>query len=346
MLRLTATALATRSLAAAGIRGTHFSFTRPLAAQLATAAAPAPAPTPTPTPRPVPRARFTPPSAAGPGGSPGTTLRAALVSAGVLAEPYRGEPPPLPLTAWVTPSGWKARWGRWLGGAKSMYTLVTDLCGWRVCDFRRGGRCIDRKTLFPHPHTQTAPPHTQAKCRKLIPGWELATFKRDVVVLHASVNAALASADRSALRTLLTPSEYAAAKRQVAARVDAGWASVKWEVARPIEPGRDVELVHARLVMANPRDERAGFAQITARVRCDVAFEAKDRAGKVVAGGDRAGGVHGVKTQSIQDVWVFERYLGGGPAARWRVAARLDVPPVARRRRGGVLGWLAWRRAG
>lgn len=205
---------------------------------------------------------------------------------------------------------------------------------------RGPGRRIKPKPQSIH----TSPPtHTQAKCRKLIPVWELATFKRDVVALHASVNAALASADRGALRTLLTPSEYAAAKRQVAARIDAGWASIKWEVASPIEPGRDVELVHARLVMANPRDERAGFAQITARVRCDVVFEAKDRAGKLVAGGS---GVNGVETQSIQDVWVFERYLGGGPAARWRVAARLDVPPVARRRRGGVLGWLAGRRAG
>jgi large subunit ribosomal protein L45 len=254
-------------------------------------------------PAPPPPPRFLPPASAGPGGSAGTTLRAALVSAGVLAEPYRGEPPALPASAWVTPAGWRERWRRWLSGGKSMYTL--------------------------------------AKCKKLFPGWELGAFKGEVAALHAAACAALAAGDRGALRHLFTPAEYAAAKRQLKLRAEAGWATVEWGLTDPVDAGRDVEVVHGRLVMANPRDERAGFAQVTARIRCGVLFRARDARGRVVAGEEGGGGGPPL---AVQDVWVFERYLGGGPASRWRVAARLDVAPVERRGGGGWVGWLTGRR--
>jgi len=56
-----------------------------------------------------------PPSAARP-----MNVKVTMVSSNLLAEPYKGEPPRLPLSAWVTPSGWKERWRRWLNGAKSV----------------------------------------------------------------------------------------------------------------------------------------------------------------------------------------------------------------------------------
>lgn len=52
-------------------------------------------------------------------------IRVTMVSSNLLAEPYKGEPPRLPLSSWVTPSGWKERWRRWLSGAKSVGISVT-----------------------------------------------------------------------------------------------------------------------------------------------------------------------------------------------------------------------------
>ena len=51
-------------------------------------------------------------------------LKMSMVSSGLLAEPFRGTPPRLPLTAYVTPSGWKQIWQRFLNSAKSLYTLA------------------------------------------------------------------------------------------------------------------------------------------------------------------------------------------------------------------------------
>ena len=51
-------------------------------------------------------------------------LKMSMVSSGLLAEPFRGTPPRLPLTAYVTPSGWKQIWHRFLNSAKSLYTLA------------------------------------------------------------------------------------------------------------------------------------------------------------------------------------------------------------------------------
>ena len=51
------------------------------------------------------------------------------------------------------------------------------------------------------------------------------------------------------------------------------------------------------------------------------------------------------RTVDVVDTWVLERFLGGGPSARWRLAGRLsaDVGGGAqeRRRRSGVGGFLA-----
>eukprot|EP00887_Chlorella_sp_A99_P000779 scaffold5.g779.t1 len=68
-------------------------------------------------------------------------VRVTMVSSNVLAEPYKGDLPPLPLSSWFTIAGWKERWRRALGGAKSMYTV--------------------------------------AKCKKHVPGWSLPSFKEE-----------------------------------------------------------------------------------------------------------------------------------------------------------------------
>ena len=47
-----------------------------------------------------------------------------MVASNLIAEPYKGDPPRLPFSSWFTPSGWKERWRRGLGGAKSMYTVA------------------------------------------------------------------------------------------------------------------------------------------------------------------------------------------------------------------------------
>lgn len=74
----------------------------------------------------------------------------------------RGEPPKLPLSSWVTPSGWRERWKRVLASAKSIYTL--------------------------------------SKLRKNYPGWSLEGFKRDALATYEETCLALASGDRSRLR--------------------------------------------------------------------------------------------------------------------------------------------------
>lgn len=230
--------------------------------------------------------------------------------------------------------------------------------------------------------------YSLAKCKKLVPGWTLPSFKREALTIYEATCRALAAGDRGQLRSLLTPAEYAAAKRQIKAMEEAGrggrggWAQIEWSLADPRpDPGRDVEVVHARLVMANPKDERAGFAQVTVRVRSRHSFVARDARGRVVAvgggggsgrrgsnGGD--GGVGGGerpssssslsssslspdgekddRTVDVVDTWVLERFLGGGPSARWRLAGRLSADVGAedrRQRRGGFWASLAARKA-
>ena len=258
--------------------------------------------------------------------------------------PPSGDPPSLPLTSWLTPSGWKARWRRWVSGAKSMYTL--------------------------------------AKCKKLIPGWTLPAFKREALGIYESTCRALAAGDRGSLRSSLTPLEYAAAKAQIRSREEAGWSQIEWGLAEPKpDPGRDVEVVHARLVMANAKDEKAGFAQVTVRVHARHRFVARDARGRVVASGSGGGGGGGgggekgrrsdgsasssvspspssldsppsdssnAQELDVVDTWVLERFLGGGPSARWRLAGRLSADAgtqVRRRRNGGFWAWLAARRS-
>lgn len=51
-------------------------------------------------------------------------MRLSMVSANLLAEPYRGVPPRLPLKAYVTVAGWKEVWRRFMSQVKSLFTLA------------------------------------------------------------------------------------------------------------------------------------------------------------------------------------------------------------------------------
>lgn len=76
---------------------------------------------------------------------------------------------PLKLTllrSWLTPAGWRARWERLLGGAKSMYTI--------------------------------------SRCRKLIKPWSMAAFKADALKLYIEVCRRQAAGDRTALRQVIS----------------------------------------------------------------------------------------------------------------------------------------------
>lgn len=231
--------------------------------------------------------------------------------------------------------------------------------------------------------------YTLAKCKKLVPGWTLSSFKRDALDLYERTCRAIAEGDRGGLRATMTPLEYSAAKSQIRAREEAGWERIEWSLAAPRpDSGSDVEVVHARLVMANPKDEKAGFAQVTVRVSCRHRFVARDSKGRVVAtakggggGGERRRrrslGSNDEKKRNdeeergllspppsssnddddavidVVDTWVLERFLGGGPSARWRLAGRLsadvasgsdDLRRRRRRQGGGLLSWLAARK--
>lgn len=74
----------------------------------------------------------------------------------------RGEPPGIPWKAYFTKRGWKERWRRLLGGAKSVYTV--------------------------------------AKCKRNLPDFDLKSFKSEAIKLYTDINSAVAVGDRTKLR--------------------------------------------------------------------------------------------------------------------------------------------------
>ena len=77
----------------------------------------------------------------------------------------RGDLPPLPFSAWFTVQGYRDIYKRFIGGAKSMYTL--------------------------------------AKCRKYVPGFSLPAFKADVLRIYEDACAGIARGDRTLLRQVI-----------------------------------------------------------------------------------------------------------------------------------------------
>ncbi|KAK9823749.1 hypothetical protein WJX72_005137 [[Myrmecia] bisecta] len=163
----------------------------------------------------------------------------------MLAEPYKGESSKLPLIAWLTISGWKERWRRWLGGVKSIYTV--------------------------------------AKCKKYIKGWSLPEFKKEALTDYERICKMLAAGDLTGLRQVVTPAVFSDLKRELKAREAGGWHSVRWAlVERP--PLKKVEVVHGRLVAINPKDDKSAFAQLTVRFKSQQTFAAYNAQKELVAG--------------------------------------------------------------
>lgn len=173
-------------------------------------------------------------------------IKPSMVSSNILAEPYKGEKTRLPLSAWLTPTGWGLRWGRWKDSWKSMYSL--------------------------------------SKLKKNITGWDLRRFKLEALDMYRSTNAALAAGDVGALRHLTTPPIFSDMKKQIKQREKTGWSTVEWALVE--EPAlRDLELVQVRVVAADQKDDDTAFVQLTVRIPSKQRFTAYDRAGEVVAGG-------------------------------------------------------------
>lgn len=190
----------------------------------------------------VPSGAYQPTLAATRGGS---NVRVSLVSSNVLAEPYKGEAPSLPLSAWVTAGGWRERWRRWMGGVKSIYTI--------------------------------------AKLRKNVDGWSLPGFKEEALALYKQACTALAAGDRTALRQLVTPAVFTDMKRQLKAREDGGWQRVEWELLQA-PTLKEMEVVQGRLVSIDPKNDNVGFAQLTVRFKSRQRFAAYDGRGRLAAG--------------------------------------------------------------
>lgn len=189
----------------------------------------------------VPPGAYTSPMAA----ARPSSVRVTMVSSNLLAEPYKGEPSPLPWSSWVTPTGWKERWKRWVNSAKSIYTI--------------------------------------AKIRKNVPGWKLPAFKQEALTLYMDVCEALAAGNRTSLRQMVTPSVFSDMKRQIKAREEGGWARIDWAVTKPIEV-RDLEVVQGRLIAIDPKNDNTGFAQLTVKMPSQQRFAAYDAKGRLVAG--------------------------------------------------------------
>ncbi|KAK9903338.1 hypothetical protein WJX75_003173 [Coccomyxa subellipsoidea] len=209
-------------------------------------------------------------------------VKLAPISPNIIAEPYKGELPALPLVSWVTLTGLRERWRRTMGGVKAMYTL--------------------------------------ARCKKFVPGFSLPAFKADALRLYEEVCQAIAADDKTLLRQRMTPAAYGTVKAQLKAREEGGWKRVAWALARRPQL-HELELVHARLIAANPKDARSSFAQLTVRVRAAHKFAAYDGKRRLVAGDPE-------KEVPVQDVWVLERSFREEPTSRWRVAGRLSLPPA------------------
>ena len=150
-------------------------------------------------------------------------IKPSMVSSNILAEPYKGEKTRLPLSAWLTPTGWGLRWGRWKDSWKSMYSL--------------------------------------SKLKKNITGWDLRRFKLEALDMYRSTNAALGAGDVGAPRHLTTPPISSDMKKQIKQREKTGWSTVEWALVE--EPAlRDLELVQVRVVAADQKDDDTAFVQV------------------------------------------------------------------------------------
>eukprot|EP00249_Psilotum_nudum_P006398 c19716_g1_i1 orf=239-1186(+) len=118
-----------------------------------------------------------------------------LGSPGMIFEPYKPPPPPLPFwRRWFTKEGWKQRKEWWLGEMKTAYAI--------------------------------------AKLRKK--GYNKGKFYNETVELYRQINAALAQGDRTSLRQLVTDKMFSVLKSEIKQR-EGVWSCVHWEAVGPIK---------------------------------------------------------------------------------------------------------------
>ncbi|KAK9835432.1 hypothetical protein WJX74_000048 [Apatococcus lobatus] len=168
-----------------------------------------------------------------------------VLSPNILIDPYRGEPPRLPLSSWFTLSGWKERIRRWQGSALNVFVI--------------------------------------SRCRKYIPGWSLKGFKQEALDLYEQSCLDLARGDYNALRNISTPKLSSELKSQLRQRVSGGWKRVHWEMAdRPTL--RQLQLLRARIGVMNQHDPQTWHVQLTVRFESKQRFAAFDGKGDTMAG--------------------------------------------------------------
>lgn len=130
-------------------------------------------------------------------------LRVYMGSPGVIGEPWKPLPPPLPfLKRWFTKEGWKIRKQNIQGMLKTGFTL--------------------------------------AKIRQKTKGYSQTKFYRDATDLYKEINNALAAGDRTALRQLVTDNVLTAMKKELKHR-ELAWARVHWELVGPLKSIRTLQ---------------------------------------------------------------------------------------------------------
>lgn len=132
-----------------------------------------------------------------------TKLRLYMGSPGVIGEPYKKPPPPLPiLRRWFTKEGWKRRKQSFMGMIKTSYTI--------------------------------------AKLRQKTKGYSQQRFYQEASDLYKQINVGLAEGERTTLRQLVTDNIFSVMKNELKHRENS-WAKVKWEMVGPINSIRTLQ---------------------------------------------------------------------------------------------------------
>lgn len=211
-------------------------------------------------------------------------IKAVFISPNVLMEPYRGPGLKMPLLqSWFTLPGWRARKERTMSNIKSMYAV--------------------------------------AKLKKNIKGFGLRKFKEEALQVYEETCQLLAEGDQSRLRQATTPALFGDMKREIKARQDGGWKSVRWSMVKRPSLGQ-LDILHGRIMAQNPKDDKTAWVQLTVKIPSEQSFAAYSAKKSLVAGNPD-------KAIKVEDTWVFERALKKDPTTRWRCAGRLSLQPPA-----------------
>lgn len=173
------------------------------------------------------------------------SLRVNMMCSNLLAEPYKGTPPPLPWSSLVSAAGWRERWDRLIGKVKNTYAL--------------------------------------AKCTKHVPGFKVPAFKDEALLIYEKVCKALADGDLTELRKHVSPRVFTDMKREVAVRRDGGWARVHWRLAERPDAAQS-RLCHARLLALDAKKLDNAFVQLTMHLVTRQSFAAYNKGEHLASG--------------------------------------------------------------